>query len=69
KEDDSALNFMMDAWTLPNHRAFVAVTVHLEWDGVPLCLVLDIVKVVESHSRLNLAKSFAKILQQYGITD
>jgi hypothetical protein len=37
----------MDAWTSPNHRAFVAVTVHLECNGEPLCLVLDVVEVAE----------------------
>ena len=33
--------------TALNHRAFVAVTVHLEQDGAPLCLVLDVVEVAE----------------------
>jgi hypothetical protein len=47
KEYDGALNFATDAWTSPNHRAFVAVTVHLEQEGVPLCLVLDVVEVAE----------------------
>ena len=46
-EHNGALNFVMDAWTSPNHRAFIAVTVHLEQEGVPLCLVLDVVEVVE----------------------
>lgn len=35
----------MDAWMAPNHKAFVAVTVHLECDGVLLALLLDIVEV------------------------
>ena len=47
KEYNGALNFATDAWTSPNHRAFVAVTVHLEQEGVPLCLVLDVVEVAE----------------------
>ena len=47
KEYDGALNFATDAWTSPNHRAFVAVTVHLEQKGVPLCLVLDVVEVAQ----------------------
>jgi len=37
----------MDAWTSPNHRALITVTIHLELDGVPLCLVLDVIKVTE----------------------
>ncbi|KAG2740566.1 hypothetical protein P692DRAFT_201840419 [Suillus brevipes Sb2] len=39
------LNFSTDAWTSPNHRAFVAVLVHLEHNGVPLCFPLDVVEV------------------------
>jgi hypothetical protein len=45
KEYEGQLNFTTDAWTSPNHKAFVALTVHLEEKGVPLCLVLDIVEV------------------------
>jgi hypothetical protein len=45
KEYEGDLNFATDAWTSPNHRAFVAVTVHLERKGVPLCLVLDVIEV------------------------
>ena len=41
------LSFGTDAWTSPNHRAYVAVTVHLEHDGEVLCLLLDIVEVAE----------------------
>jgi hypothetical protein len=65
----------------------VALMVHLEQDGTPLCLVLDIVEVAQiwmyhdlkppftdkpipqSHSGLNLATAFAKILQEFGIVD
>jgi hypothetical protein len=39
------LNFATDAWTSPNHKAFVAVSVHLENEGEPLALLLDIVEV------------------------
>ena len=44
---DGKLNFATDAWTSPNHKAFVALTVHLEQNRKPLCLVLDIVEVAE----------------------
>ena len=47
QEYDGDLNFAMDAWTSPNHQVFVAVTVHLEKDGVPLCLVLDVIEVAK----------------------
>ncbi|KAG1812877.1 uncharacterized protein BJ212DRAFT_1275930 [Suillus subaureus] len=42
---DGELNFVMDAWTSPNHRAYVAVSVHLEHKGQPFSMILDIVKL------------------------
>lgn len=47
----------------------MAVTVHLEHEGVPISLLLDIIEVAESHSGANLAAAFAKILADYGISD
>ncbi|KAJ7746145.1 hypothetical protein DFH07DRAFT_718505, partial [Mycena maculata] len=41
------LSFATDAWTSPNHRAFVAWTVHLHQEGTPLCFLLDIIEVPE----------------------
>jgi hypothetical protein len=66
---EGALSFATDAWTSPNHRAFVAVTVHLEEKGVPVSILLDIVEVAHSHSGLNLAAAFANILDEFGISD
>jgi hypothetical protein len=37
----------MDTWTFPNHRAFVALTIHLEQKGQPLCIVLDIIELAK----------------------
>ncbi|KIM68757.1 hypothetical protein SCLCIDRAFT_104987, partial [Scleroderma citrinum Foug A] len=39
------LNFATDAWMALNHRAFITITVHLEQQGVPLALPLDIIEV------------------------
>ena len=47
KEYKGDLNFTTNAWTSPNHKAFVALTVHLKKNGVPLCLVLDVVEVAQ----------------------
>ncbi|KAF8224421.1 hypothetical protein L208DRAFT_1068198, partial [Tricholoma matsutake] len=69
KKYDGELNFATDVWTSPNHKAFVALTVHLEQNGKPLCMVLDVVEVAKSHSGLNLAVVFPKILEEFGITD
>ena len=63
------LNFATDAWTSPNNKAYVAVSVHFENEGVPILMLLDIVEVARSHSGLNLAAAFAKILEEFGISD
>ncbi|KAG1750432.1 uncharacterized protein EDB91DRAFT_1234996 [Suillus paluster] len=41
------LNFTTDGWTAMNHQAFVAVSAHLEHNGKPLSLPLDIIKVAK----------------------
>jgi hypothetical protein len=69
KEYDGCLNFATDAWTSPNHKAFVAVTIHLEHDGQPISLLLDIIELAVLHSGDNLAVAFAKILRDYRISD
>ena len=63
------LSFGTDAWTSPNNKAYVAVTVHLERDRVPLWMLLDIVEVARSYSGVNLAKEFAQILKDFGISN
>ena len=59
----------MDAWSSPNNHAFVAQTVHFEHNGTPMAFLLDIVEVAASHSGENLAAAFAKILEDYGISN
>ena len=44
---DGDLNFAMDAWMSPNHRAYIAISVHLVWNGELLILILDIVEVAK----------------------
>ena len=43
QEYDGTLSFGTDTWTSPNNKAYVAVTVHLEQDGILLCMLLDVV--------------------------
>lgn len=69
QEHEGALSFATDAWTSPNHKAYVAVTVHFEKDGKPLSMLLDMVQVAESHTGLALAAAFAKIPEDFGISD
>ena len=59
----------MDTWSSPNNRAFVAQTVHFEHNGTPMSFLLDIVEVATSHTGDTLATAFAKILEDYGISD
>ena len=69
QEHDGDLNFATDAWTSPNHKAFVAVTVHFEIDRVLMSMLLDLKEVATSHLGMNLAAAFAQILDDFGISD
>jgi hypothetical protein len=61
------IHFATDAWTSPNHHAFVAWTVHLEHEGSMLAFLLDVVEVPESHTGVALAKAFQKMLEKFGL--
>ena len=67
QEYEGALHFVTDAWTSLNHRAFVAVTVHLEEQGKLVSILLDLVEVACSHTGVNLAVAFVRILKEFGI--
>ncbi len=63
------MSFGTDAWTSPNHKVYVAIMVHFEQNGVPICLLLNIVQVACSHTGVNLAKSFASVLDDFSVAD
>ena len=63
------MSFATDAWNSPNQRAYVAITVHLEHNGEPISMLLDIVEVAKSHTGENLAAAFAKIMEDYAISE
>jgi hypothetical protein len=46
----------------------MAVTVHFEVNGAPMCILLNLIEAAESHSSLNLAAMFAQILDEFGIS-
>jgi hypothetical protein len=69
QEHDGALSFATDAWTSPNHKALVAITVHFEHEGILISLLLDIVEVARSHTGVNLAIAFADVPNDFGIGD
>jgi hypothetical protein len=53
----------------PNQRAYVAITVHFENKGSLISMLLDIVEVAQSHTGENLAGAFAKIMEDYEISE
>ena len=63
------MNFATDAWTSPNHKAYVAFMIHFAHNGAPISMLLDLVEVPQSHSGANLAAAFAKVLEEFGISD
>ena len=63
------MNFATDTWTSPNHKVYVAFTVHFSHEGAPISILLNLVEVAESHSGENLAAAFAKVLEEFGISD
>jgi hypothetical protein len=69
QEHEGALHFGTDAWTSPNHRAFVAITVHFEVAGVPVSMLLDVVELAKSHTGANLAAAFVEVLRDFGIAE
>jgi len=69
EEYEAELNFATDVWTSPNHKMFIAVTVHFKNNGEPMCVLLDLVEVAESHSSIALAAVFARVLEDFGISD
>jgi hypothetical protein len=62
------LSFATDAWTSPNHKAYVAIIVYFKRDGALISMLLDLVQVAKLHTGLTLAVVFAKILEDFGIT-
>ena len=47
----------------------MAFTVHFAHEGTPISMLLDLVEVPMSHSGVNLAATFAKVLEEFGISD
>ncbi|KAF8219061.1 hypothetical protein L208DRAFT_1131753, partial [Tricholoma matsutake] len=45
QEYDGDISFATEAWTSPNHYAYVAVTAHFKTQDHPIAIVLDVVEV------------------------
>ncbi|RDX42154.1 hypothetical protein OH76DRAFT_1363202, partial [Lentinus brumalis] len=63
------LHFGTDAWMSPNHRAFIAFTVHLEVKGTAFSVLLDLVELAKSHSGANMAAAFGEMLYDLGLEE
>ena len=63
------MSYATDTWTSPNQRSYVAITFHFEYEGEPISMLLDIVEVAQLHTRENLAAAFAKIMEDYEISE
>jgi len=61
QEYEGNLNFATDAWTSPNHKSFVAVSVHFEHGGKPMCMILDVIEVAKVTYLLIVSKSILMI--------
>lgn len=47
QEYEGELSFATDAWSSPNHHAFIAVTVHFVLNDEPVSMLLDLLEVAE----------------------
>ena len=66
---DCEINIETDAWTSPNHLAFVAFILQMEREGKPISFLLDILEVAESHTGQMLARVFEGVLEEFGIKE
>lgn len=69
KDYPGRLHFATDAWTSPNHRAFISWTVHLQHEGKMLAFLLDFVEVAESHTGVVMANAFQDMLERFGLQE
>ncbi|KAF8718330.1 hypothetical protein AX14_011894 [Amanita brunnescens Koide BX004] len=69
KAHDGRFHFATDCWTAPNRRAYMAVTIQFATEGVVKEWLLDIVEVARSHTGVQLATTFADILDAFSICD
>jgi len=66
---DGKLSFATDGWSSPNHKSYIAITVHFGRAGKPMAMILDIVELPESHTGVNLGTAFVTVLQNFGVDE
>jgi hypothetical protein len=53
----------------PNHKSYIAITVHLKHASKPFTMLLDLVEVAKLHTSVNLETAFVNVLKNFGIED
>ncbi|THH19321.1 hypothetical protein EUX98_g8801, partial [Antrodiella citrinella] len=61
------ISFSSDTWTSPNHRSYMAILAHLEHEGQPLVLLLDLSEVPFSHTGAALLQVMQRTVLEFGI--
>lgn len=76
QEYEGDVSLATDAWSSPNHWAFMAITVHFVYKGCPryVYLTMDGMKYLlwlfeQSHTGENLTDTFVCVLESFGIED
>ncbi|KAJ3830888.1 hypothetical protein F5878DRAFT_550109, partial [Lentinula raphanica] len=64
----------LDCWSSPNHRAFMSIITKMlrrDRDGKEVLtgVLLNFVELPCSHSAINMAKTVAQTLEEYGVAD
>ncbi|KAF7300003.1 hypothetical protein MKEN_01322600 [Mycena kentingensis (nom. inval.)] len=65
----SGIALSTDAWTAPNHRAYVAVAGSWEENGQKVECLLDFIEVPKSHDGKNLAAVLDQVADDFGVSD
>ncbi|KAF7777784.1 hypothetical protein Agabi119p4_3856 [Agaricus bisporus var. burnettii] len=56
-----------DAWTSPNNRSFISVTIQYKVDGSIQSYVLDVVELPRRHTGQQLAEYLAQVVENFGL--
>ncbi|PPQ84145.1 hypothetical protein CVT24_002213 [Panaeolus cyanescens] len=51
QEYDGRLSFATDAWTSPNNKTLIAITIHFEYLEEPTCTLLDLMEILALQKR------------------
>ncbi|THH17103.1 hypothetical protein EUX98_g9192 [Antrodiella citrinella] len=64
---EGRVSFSSDTWISPNHRSYMAILAHIEHEGQPLVLPLDLAEVPFSHTGAALSEVMQRTAVDFGI--